>query len=334
MMTLRFVSSLFLMRASCNALRLNSLTPRIRNEPVGEYGEKFNHPMSVLEEMEEIGMEGIALLDNNGATKTANATEKPLLFIHVHKAAGNTMCHLGQMFENLAQAGQHADSCCNIYDVEARIDDRMNQIGTRSSEGFASCGERANYMKRNIYSYSQIERGLREDDVRRECFDRFRFATLLRDPVDLAISASNWDKFNLTRVVQEHLERIGQPSPHDGFAHLFVDNYIIRTLLGKLGREIPIGGVTEEHAHLLISILKDFVYVGIVEDLSTHKVEADLEKVLGWSGIHMVHANTGAHDVTLADGLDLELARTLKEAVKYDYKVYNFFKKQGRAFHA
>ena len=164
--------------------------------------------------------------------------------------------------------------------------------------------------------------------------DRFRFATLLRDPVDLAISASKWDESNLTRVMQDHLESIGQPSPEAYFMPFFVDNYVIRTLLGKLGREIPTGGVTEEHANLLISILKEFVYVGIVEDLSTHKTEEDLERVLGWSGIHMVRENTGTHDVARTDGLDPETVRTLKTAVKYDYMVYNFFRNQGRAFHA
>jgi hypothetical protein len=252
--------------------------------------------------------------------------QTPMLFIHVHKAAGTTICRSAKRFETVPK---ETDTACNWVNPSLGIDDCLNRISTKSSAGFARCEDRARYMHQNKYTYSSIERGLREDDVRDVCFNLFRFATFLREPAQLAISASAWDEFDLIETMEKRGKREGTQIVEEDMLQfpllaplLFVDNYVIRTFLGRVGREIPIGRVTADHAEQAIRLLERFLYVGIVEHMGDGRVARELNEKFKWQVEEVPKSNVHRNSYPT---LNATIMSALQEMTKHDRMVYDHF---------
>lgn len=249
-----------------------------------------------------------------------------MLFIHVHKAAGTTVCRSARIFETVPK---ETDTACNWVNHPLGIDDCLNQISTKSSAGFVRCEDRARHMYQNKYTFSSIERGLREDDVRDVCFNLFRFSTFLRDPAQLAISASAWDEFDLIETMEKRRKREGTQIVEEDMLQfpflsplLFVDNYVIRTLLGRVGREIPIGHVTANHAEQAIRLLERFLYVGIVEHMGDGRVANELNEKFKWQVEEVPKSNVHHNSYPT---LNATIMNALREMTEHDRVVYDHF---------
>merc|ERR1719356_63928 len=98
------------------------------------------------------------------------------------------------------------------------------------------------------------------------------------------------------------------------------DNFLIRMILGKNGLKLPIGSVTEEHAHQAIRTLSKFDVVTLVEEFDDLGLKV-LGEELGWRTTAVKeNVQHRAHAVSNAD------IEYLKERTKMDFLVYNFFK--------
>merc|ERR1712048_1191666 len=92
-----------------------------------------------------------------------------MLWVHIHKAAGTTMCALAKINgERVVKPNRN----CN-WDFDGSID-----ILTTSTP---SCKGRADHFNKNGYTWGQIERELYDGAI---CPD-FDYGIMLRDPIKL-----------------------------------------------------------------------------------------------------------------------------------------------------
>lgn len=281
----------------------------------------------LAEEMDELDYTIDTMNDKVSEPDSKPKRGKPMIWVHVHKSAGTTMCHLA--FLNREKVPPNCN--CNW-----KGHDGWHQLGLGAH---TSCENRTRLFQEHKWTWTQIEREIQPDDF---C-EGFAYGVNLRDPVKLAVSWINHEmqkghienassvatwhqQGNDCKETVELVECPGQPIGKLP-SWLILDNFMVRFLLGTEGMQIPPGQVTEDHADRVIKILSKFEVVGIVEELYQRSHRELFQDELGWKvpikGRRASRANHRAHSITQFPESFLAYVR---ETTKMDAKVYEHFK--------
>lgn len=248
--------------------------------------------------------------------------KKPMLWLHIHKAAGTTICHLARdNGENVVQPSIN----CNW---EGK-DQRLNFMDAPS----VTCAERAKFFRDAHFTFGAIERELYNGSY---CPSDFDYGVMLRRPLDLFISLLDY-RPELHSTYRDTLRCLSnnscppvrrQTETGDWVVDnlwAYLDNFVVRLLLGPKGIKVPIGGITYYHFKKAADVLSTFQVVTFLEDLSTRSTKEMFASRLGWdSGVDSTHANSNLAPKKWAlsqDEMDLVTNRT-----KWDLRLYNLFR--------
>mmetsp|Transcript_125035 Transcript_125035/g.266877 ORF Transcript_125035/g.266877 Transcript_125035/m.266877 type:complete len:307 (+) Transcript_125035:95-1015(+) len=256
-------------------------------------------------------LDGNSPLQDDGFKRN---TRKPIVWIHIHKNAGTTICDLAQLNNETIVSG--ANCYWGHHDSQLLI----------NTSNHTSCAERRHAYATNHWTFGMIEREIHEDDI---C-EGFMYGILLREPVSHAVSFANAEFANVTRDLACHrsgalpcdqwmFKRGARPTVQ---SWIIFDNYQVRTLLGEDGLKIPPGKVTEQHVWKVIAMLSKFDLVSFVEELegATGRMLGD---TLGWKTTSVPHENSRLpFEQTISD----QDMAYIEELNKMDRMVYDYFK--------
>jgi len=262
------------------------------------------------------------LQDDELKWNTHTHTRKPVIWIHIHKNAGTTMCVLaGKNNENIPQLSFKGATMSTNCMWASR-----DQFYLLNQSWHTSCAARRHAFATHQWTFGMIEREIHEDDI---C-EGFMYAVLLREPVRHVVSMANFEELDIARDL-ECIRTGALPCDGQTFStsptppvHTWItfDNYQIRTLLGEDGLKIPPGQVTEEHARQVIAMLSKFDLVSFVEELgdATPRMLSD---TLGWNTTSIPHFKSGSSRSEQPIS-DQDLAY-IEELNKMDRFVFDYF---------
>lgn len=151
-----------------------------------------------------------------------------------------------------------------------------------------TCQSRKEYYARNGYTYGGLEHSLNEEDL---CFEDFRYAVLLREPVARMTSHAAYEhmeKDYLLRLLRNSLLQTGDggrlentQNAKDNENAKVVNNYQVRILAGVM--HLPVGAITSEHVNKAKERLKKFTFVGTVDELKTEEGRNRIMQSLNWN---------------------------------------------------
>mmetsp|Transcript_125034 Transcript_125034/g.266874 ORF Transcript_125034/g.266874 Transcript_125034/m.266874 type:complete len:305 (+) Transcript_125034:95-1009(+) len=254
-------------------------------------------------------LDGNSPLQDDGFKRN---TRKPIVWIHIHKNAGTTICDLAQLNNETIVSG--ANCYWGHHDSQLLI----------NTSNHTSCAERRHAYATNHWTFGMIEREVHEDDV---C-EGFLYGTLLREPVSHAVSMATYDRINANRDI-ECLRSGALQCDQSLFwpkkpVHSWIvfDNYQIRTLLGEEGLKIPPRQVTEQHAQQVIAMLSKFDLVSVVDELDSATPEM-LKNTFGWNITSAPPSNELRRpEQNISD----QNMAYIEELNKMDRMVYDYFK--------
>lgn len=268
-------------------------------------------------------------------------TRKPVMWLHVHKSGGTTICHEAQKHgENIVQPAYFCGSdkfgdwlpSGNFHFVS-------NQKGT--------CAERRlmfdphplgyNYT----FTFAMIERQLDSGDI---CFDDFVYGTLLRETISRITSEVNFQQpFHLESILSCVDDAIVSPGRHSdcpvpeplgpnlspNHSFVYVDNYVIRLLGGSATMLLPPGAVKASHLTAAIETLEKFDLVIPLEELNSERARAAFDRVIGWhpDDGDTARADEDPHNVTLTE----HEVKRLRRINKFDIALYEHFLNRFRS---
>lgn len=189
---------------------------------------------------------------------------------------------------------------------------------------------RAEFFCRNGFTWGQIERTVREEDISHE---HFRYGILLRDPLELAHSAANYHDLNEpwtnhTHRYKKHLACLEEAADAclklKGDLWMYFDNFVVRTLGGPEVASLPPGGVTETDALRVIKKLSDFDMVAFVDEFKDGINARSFSKTLGWDSF--ILGTSRVEEGVNRFSFSLEEAALIKERSELDYMVHNHFR--------
>lgn len=260
-----------------------------------------------------------AQLHNNTAfisQKTTVTRQKPLMWVHIHKAAGTLMCHLAPLaYERIVLP----NSNCNW--------NPQDMFGTSGNpEAGPTCLERMHYFEKHGYTYGQIERELWDSDY---CWDHFDYAVMLREPIDLMHSSLNYNKKfyhgkgkAALHVLKDHMRTGRHHSAVQWHEFLILDNMQVRLLANAL--DVPAGQIDDSHVEKAKQVLNNFKAVGALEDLSSNALS--FFGKLGWEPHMASHVRGPKKNHVKVDVLDFtpDEEDWLRDHNKYDIALYQY----------
>lgn len=210
------------------------------------------------------------------------ARDHPLLWIHIHKAAGSYICHMAQVAgEDIVRPNAN----CNLIGHDGYGD-------SGHPERTMTCQQRAQLFRRRMWTFGAIERELYDKDL---CFQQFDYGILLREPLDLMHSemnyraAQNAGTFGKGMVTALRME-LAKPNPPPAGRQQwgpwkFFDNIQTRLLANALN--VPAGQINESHLRIARARLAKFRLVARVEDLRSSIRKKAIFTKLGWRRAHV-----------------------------------------------
>jgi len=197
--------------------------------------------------------------------------ERPVVFVHVHKAAGSFMCGMASLNnERIVEPGVN----CNWV-----LHDDFKQMGDGVR---VTCEERAEQFS-NV-SWAHIEREFTVHDF---CPQHFDYVTVLREPAGLVQSEVNFRNFSVSELeaslsCTKGLEPCDESHKDDNVPlWKFLDNFQVRMLGGMETWQLPPGGVLPEHKDRVVSLLERFYRVIPFDRLKSSPTL--LKSSFGWS---------------------------------------------------
>jgi len=248
---------------------------------------------------------------------------KPFFWIHLHKAAGSSICVLSQ--EN-GEVLPVPNGNCNW-----RPDSNHKWLRMPAEQTPANCSQRLNLLIETRFTWSQIERPFDHNSM--FCPPSFGYATALRDPIQSLESMLNFfdpfEPFNLLgrqQDVQCFLRGITESCPDnlssaEDSLWIYFDNPMVRLLGGPEIMELPFGRVNSTHSDKVLELLSMFDLVVCAEELSSNATRNKFRTLLGWNRTATDHQNPSQKTLFLTDA-DEEVARNLNA---HDYNIYNRF---------
>jgi len=270
---------------------------------------------------------------------------QPIMWFHIHKSAGSLMCdeakHMG---EQIVQPSQFCAS--NVFHDWTVPGDEgwytLQQTLLAQSSG-QTCADRAS-MFHDEFTWNSIERQLDTGDL---CFNKFIYATVLREPIDRAESQVNYEYPQNTDEIIHCLDEAvkantgetppclmpamsnAEPPVSKHFGWLFLDNYAIRLLGGVDTMMLPPGGVNSSHLLNAISVLSQFNLVIPFDELHSEGANADMDRVLGWHPRESVEVRVTSHEKRFTQ----EERQLLRSINKFDMALYNHFREEFKHRH-
>jgi len=261
-----------------------------------------------------------------------DANTKPLIWLHIHHELGTGLCITA--IANGDRAVVPSTNC------GWKKFDGFPQLGAKIPAA-PSCEVRSEFFKQWGFTLGMIEREMYESDF---C-DGYRYATVLRDPVDYLDSIA---QFEYEMMVDIHGElgeterpdyydtvsldmltkvfKSGSFVPKDGnpdnffYGWQLLDNFHIRAILGEDAYRVGPGKITSDHLKKAQERLSKFEFVKVLEPGATWD---GTSKMLGWRGVLEKPANNRyGYDRYLKDGA----LAFLKELNVHDIALYNSFK--------
>mmetsp|Transcript_114427 Transcript_114427/g.255344 ORF Transcript_114427/g.255344 Transcript_114427/m.255344 type:complete len:337 (+) Transcript_114427:52-1062(+) len=290
--------------------------------------------VSMLQKSYHLLGDSTPLQDDEFNRHTYTHTRKPVIWIHVHKNAGTTICELARA-NNESIVPEYADGePRTLHNCMWYLHDSHYLINTSSH---TSCADRRHAFATGQWTFGMIEREIHEDDI---C-EGFMYGILLREPVSHALSFANYELIDVARDLEclrsgalscdqwmfiRRPESWGNVSYPTVQSWIVFDNYQVRTLLGEDGLKIPPGQVTEQHARKVIAMLSKFDLVSLVEELDG-AMPRMLGDTLGWRNTSVPHANTKMpyESIPRKPISDQDMAY-IEELNKMDRMVYDYFK--------
>lgn len=228
----------------------------------------------------------LAILNvNDEHPSWVNAPEpgRKVLWVHIHKAAGNLMCALAkQSFERAVVP----EVTCNYAGPGHWDMFHTSQSNDHIIEGY-SCEERSRLYDEQNATWGQIERQLLDSDL---C-PGFTYGTMLRNPLTLMLSYVNFldvedppdfprGKSGLDALRIALRKNKTGPTQHSGGRWKMFDNYQTRVFANAM--DVPAGRIDESHVDLARHRLQRFKIVSRLEDLMPDHPMFD---VLGWPDV-------------------------------------------------
>jgi hypothetical protein len=262
---------------------------------------------------------------------------RPTFFMHLHKAAGTTLCELavrnGQRAAGMKGIGTKALGFnCNLLGDDPghlglEVEGQESTYG--QAEGKLSCKGRLEIMKRDRLVFSAVERWLFPSDL---CLNSFIYITCLRDPVKRIKSSIKFHREQSEALVTDWA------TTHEFFPHApiskgspSVDNFYVRSFAGKATYLKKLGLVTAQDLEEAQAILeKNFEVVLIVEQFSRDLVQ--LEVLLGWKSTTLGNAKKSP-DSRKVEFTELQ-ELVLKKRNALDYDFYKFADEKAKGISA
>jgi hypothetical protein len=261
------------------------------------------------------------------ASKNSKQSSKHRIpfFMHLHKAAGTTICELAERNKKRAagmgdDAAEHLGFNCNL-----RGDDPghlgLGVKGQESTygqaEGKFSCEARANILQKNSLQFTAIERWIFPAEI---CPSKFIYMTCFRDPISRIKSAVKFHKRQTEKVIMKwatenafnRLAPISTGSPS-------VDNYYVRSFGGPKVFRKKLGTITRDDLLVATNVFSKFEIVLILEHFDRDLLQ--LKTKLGWkiNNLGRAKSTPGKH----CDFTPDQTAQ-LKSLNVFDYELYNF----------
>lgn len=266
--------------------------------------------------MDELADLGLKMPSRNSAAGKEVLTHRPIMWVHISKAGGSTMCALARHNDVVVQPN---DNCNWVGHDSCHL---VNK-GPRTN-----CEERSLYFQKHNFTWGQIEREFNDGDL---CFGTFDYGIMLREPVDLLESLLNFLEIpeGLVDKYWHCVESKGQGNSCDGLGNglgacdflpwYYMDNYLVRILGGRAIYSLPVGAITTEHVEAALGTLSKFKAVLIFEDLKDNHV---FENLFGWSNLPtQTHVNSHSHNIKFTQ----EQRGQLREFMMHDYTIYEHF---------
>jgi len=244
------------------------------------------------------------------------ASRKPVIWVHLHKTAGTSMCCEAWRREKVVVPAEN----CN------RGMDAWRKWETLEAGPFTTCENRSAYMRDNGFTWAAIERWLDHGDF---CPHRFVYATLLREPMSLMMSEADYGRAN--HEVERRMEWLTNiiscinVGLCRGMKDWFVfDNFLVRTFSG-VGFSVPPGGINSSHFHAATAVLRKFKLVLLMDRLNDPRTFRAYERAIGWpfpldDSSMSSHVNQGKHEILF----DSKITKQLRKINAFDLAFFDF----------
>ena len=257
-----------------------------------------------------------------------------VLWSHVHKCAGTSICELARTNEENMTGFQGRHNCNSCGDT-CRVNATVAMCGQTEDaqcaySGDISCSTRMHMAAQQ--SFMGQERFVDAD----LCTNYVTHGIMLREPLDRLISNTKYARsYGWDASAEEIVDMVTPGTPvheeqsndcdncglveRSTFAY---DNMFIRTLLGKRGMQVRAGELTRDDLEQAKVRLASYSVVLILDEYDDHTPQ--LKYTLGWNVTSLEEENTGG-DGTVSDSVftDDQL-RTLADANALDYELYCF----------
>ena len=297
-----------------------------------------------------------AELIKQGAVRRSRA-DRSILWTHVHKCAGSTICELAKNNSEHMTALMHNCNLCvdNTMVCDTQLEQRpmptlcaerkpgrvqsgepgRAQSGecpsTSTFVGSVSCSERRGMMATS--SFMGQERFV-DDHM---CADELVHGIMLREPVDRLVSNTAFAQRRGWNASAEEILALVEPGGAPWTRHgsctakhcpiveqtsYAYDNMYVRTLIGPLAMDLPIGNVTRDHLAAAKARLSAYEVVLILSEFDVQS--AQLLDRFGWAYVSLAtEKNAAPDDNPFWEFSDEQLGK-LAAANALDYELYCF----------
>jgi len=295
-----------------------------------------------------------------------DSTRKPVMWVHIHKSAGTAMCCEARRRERvvtpsmncnrLAWPGEGnptsrqeaADRAAQQAAAEGKPQQQVavaEEKGAawyelkKSMKGWAldghqayrhrpswtTCRERAAFMQDYNFTWSAIARELVDGDV---CTDSFMYGTILRKPLDTAVSSLKFEGHRmapLEDILGCIQNRSCSPADKDGGDQWKIfDNFIVRTLGGFDAMVAPAGGVNSSHYSNAKKVLMSFELVVLHARLQEIRSIQAMDRLIGW---HLPEENKANAASEATSPISPQQSQQLQQINTLDYRLYELAEK-------
>jgi hypothetical protein len=273
--------------------------------------------------------------------QSSKLPRKPVLWMHISKNAGTTMCHQARAVgERVVMPSNN----CDLPDDNAHWGHEMPPV--------VSCAKHVAEYQRTAATWGAIDRPLTKDDW---CNDNFVYGIIVRNPVVRLESYMNFVGLPMAQIrqwmkcimhgrrvevaanlqdatLQDGLQTgvcppcIPNQVAYDGTCLTVteVDNNLVRYLAGHEVQILPPGAINSTHVELALKHLTKVDLAVPLEHLDDAPVRAAMDKTLGWHVPPWNHANPHPHTMKFT----AEDISTLRKINQYDIEIYNAVAKQ------
>lgn len=297
---------------SVMSVQVLDVPPTTRSEPASDSiiapPKHGLYPKEFQDDLEDLGVD---LLPSRFQPRTTGlGNRKPMMWVHIHKAAGSLICYsAGVNGERVVQPSGNCNWSGHDGGAGALYKERTN------------CSERHAHFAEHNYTWGQIERVLADEF----CFDDFEYGVWLRDPMTLANSEAVFRSYTEQEIndsIDFARNEKRRPWQRDAMPlWMYFDNYVVRILGGPEVWNLPPGQIGMNEFNKAKMLLDRFAVKVAMEDvLAGGRAQDKFVKTTRWGQVPFKVVNPSAGSVTFTK----EQEKLIRESNKYDYLLYSF----------